>query len=174
MFLGLDRAPEFVFPLAFKPARIAVIGAPFRMRKNMREFDAADVLALAEWNPDALVAPIAQVLSLADLKMSGRAESLAFSTAIVALTRVGEKITEEDRDRLWNTFGIPVFEQRRAPNGHVVARECEVHDGLHITDAVLEILAGGEEVVTDECECGSSTPRLRRSKTELDEASAAD
>jgi hypothetical protein len=52
-----------------------------------------------------------------------------------------------------------VFEQLRGSDGAVIARECEVHDGLHIIGESRPDLRG--EIVTEHCACGAETPRLR-------------
>jgi hypothetical protein len=86
-------------------------------------------------------------------------------------------MTDEDRDLLWRAFGLPVFEQLLGADGRVVARECEVHDGLHADEG--ETLLAGEaaghsaEIVTGHCYCGLETPRLRNIVRLRERAAAA-
>jgi hypothetical protein len=93
-------------------------------------------------------------------------------------------LTPEDRDLLWGAFHVPVFEQYLDWDGHVMATECEAHEGLHISpetaifeehegEVFLTSLAAlrrpalrlgtGFRGAIDEsvCACGRSGPRLR-------------
>ncbi len=100
----------------------------------------------------------------------------SLQTAIVVLTSIEESpVSDERRDLLWRAFGVPVFEQLRGRDGSVIARECEVHDGLHIDEpAAVMQLREEREIVTEQCECGAQTPRLRGvSEPETDAAFAA-
>ncbi|HEV3342634.1 MAG TPA: hypothetical protein VG125_19840, partial [Pirellulales bacterium] len=68
-------------------------------------------------------------------------------------------LTEEDRERLWRAFRVPVFEQRIDESGCLLAAECEAHDGLHIEARELHPRPG-EVLETAPCGCGRTTPRL--------------
>ncbi len=94
-------------------------------------------------------------------------------------------LTEEHRDRLWNKYQLPLFEQFVGTDGRVVASECEVHAGLHVReeDAVVECV-DGEIVLTsltdqqapalrvlsglsgaiemEACDCGRTEPRIMK------------
>jgi hypothetical protein len=167
-----------VFPLPVPPSRVAIIGGRFSETKNIRDFDATDIHSLADWKPEALVAPLQDALALAEL-------SLRLSTALVVLTSTGGvPLDDRGRERLWEAFGVPVFEQLRSWSGTVIARECEAHAGLHLAhdSAILHRDSEGEilltllnskrpvlkartgltgEILECECECGSGTPRLQ-------------
>ena len=94
---------------------------------------------------------------------------------MVVLTSLADSpLGDHHRDLLWRAFGVPVFEQLRRWDGTVIAKECEVHDGLHIDEAATTLhLDGGEllvtgastgltaEMITDPCDCGAETTRLR-------------
>lgn len=122
----------------------------------------ADLNWLLEYEPDALVAPLEAALVLADRKRRGLLVLPSLSAAILVLTTVGEMpLTAHDRDLLWCAFGVPVFEQLLDAGGRVVANECEVHDGLHLMPGIKAGDLDGE-ITADHCECGSETPRLRR------------
>jgi hypothetical protein len=58
-------------------------------------------------------------------------------------------LTEEQRDQIWDYYQVPLFEQLVGTDGQVIAKECEVHSGLHISPAaaVLECV-DGEIVMT--------------------------
>ena len=181
-----------VFPLPVAPSRIAIIGGRFSEAKNVRDFDVADMEGLAEWKPEALVAPLQDALDLA------WQTSFYLSSAIVVLTTVGgPPLDASGRDTLWKAFGVPIFEQLRSWPGAVIARECEAHAGLHIVDdsTILQRDPDGEilltvlnskrpvlksrtglmgEIVECECECGSGMPRLRNLATVADLAIEAE
>jgi hypothetical protein len=150
---------QFRFPLPVA-ARIALLEANFRTEWNIQAFTIEDLPWLRAWAPKAVVLPLNLALSLADQKRRGLFDLPSLDTAIVVLTSIDdEPLAGHHRDLLWSAFGVPVFEQLRAPDGTVVARECEVHDGLHFEPDELPSLPG--EVVTDMCACGSEKPRLR-------------
>jgi hypothetical protein len=165
------------FPLPV-PARLAVMGVEFHMAANMKAFAIGDIAGLLDYAPDALALPSQEALSMADRKLRGSIELPSLRLAILVLSSVdvndGQQFSSSDRDLLWTAFGLPVFEQLRGWNGRVVARECEVHDGLHFdANSVIADVHGQElfvtgrpvgfraEIVTGHCECGVETPRLR-------------
>lgn len=125
---------------------------------------ADDLPWLRVWAPEALVLPLGLALFLANRKQLGLFDLPSLDTAIIVLTSLDESpLAPRHRDVLWRAFGVPVFEQLRGPDGAVIARECEVHDGLHITGSfwvkALPHMRG--EIVNDHCACGAETPRLR-------------
>ncbi len=66
-------------------------------------------------------------------------------------------LTPEMRDRVWQRWGLPVFEYRLDASGaQVVAEECEAHDGLHLRREVT----WPEGPSWTRCACGLDTPRL--------------
>lgn len=174
---GAAVCERLVFPLPMPPSRIAVIGGRFSEAKNIRAFDLTEIHKLAAWEPEALVAPLEDALALAHL-------SLRLSTALIVHTSIGgAPLDDYGRDRLWEAFGVPVFEQLLSWRGPVIARECEAHAGLHIVDdsTILHRDREGEilltllnskrpvlkartgligEIVECECECGCGIPRL--------------
>jgi hypothetical protein len=143
-------------PLRFE-GNIAVVESGFRMERGMREFG-ADLQMVGSFGPEVIVAPLQIALSLADQKAWDRLE-LPTLRALVVLTRVSP-MEQHEKDLLWRAFAVPVFEQLRDHEGLVIARECEVHDGLHLAGNAAT--AGLEfELVTGPCECGAETPRIR-------------
>lgn len=150
---------EFHSPLPV-PARTALLDTGFHAGSNMNEFSPEEIPWLRAWSPAVLVAPLRVALSLADQKRRGIFNLPSLNTAIVVLTSIDDSpLVDHHRDILWNAFGVPVFEQLRNSDGSVIARECEIHDGLHLADPGF-IPKG--EVVTGACACGQETARLRR------------
>lgn len=160
----LRATSPFRFPIA-APARVAVLEAGFTLDRNAREFGASDFVTLEAWAPEAIVAPLRAALSLADRRLRGLMDLPSLNAAMVVLTNVdGEALEDSHRELLWMAFGVPIFEQLRSRAGAVVARECEVHDGLHVDPEArvtheLSTLSAAM-MISEPCECGSETPRL--------------
>ena len=174
----------FRFPLP-SPARIAVLEGGFLPDRNLRGFAIADMTGLRNYAPEALVLPLGLALSLADQKQRGLLKVPNLTTAVVVLTSLSDSPFEDHhRGLLWRAFRVPVFEQLRGWDGAIIARECEVHDGMHIDEAAAilhlhedELLATQlttftepivrartgltGEIETANCECALETPRLR-------------
>lgn len=154
-----NSAQPFCFPLP-APARIALLEPGFRTGPNMCECAVDD---LPRWAPEALVLPLGMAITLANRKQHGLFHLPSLNKAIVVLTSFDDTpLAPRHRDLLWQSFGVPVFEQLRGSDGTVIARECEVHDGLHLLTESLPDLRG--EIVTDHCACGAETPRLRNER----------
>jgi hypothetical protein len=178
------RMQKLRFPIVM-PARVALFEGGFETDGAIRVFSAAETARLKAYVPDALVVPLQFALTLADQKRRGLVEFPALTTALVVLTSLGDTpLADHHRDFLWQVFHVPIFEQLRGWDGAVLARECEVHDGLHLDpsaaiaeihegelvvtqltafeDPILRVRTGiAAEVETDPCECGLESPRLR-------------
>ena len=86
-------------------------------------------------------------------------EVAAFAPAAIAATRPGGPLlSASDRERLWQAFHVPVFEQIIGPNGELLAAECEAHDGLHVEVPGLSL--DGYRLEVAQCGCGRAAPRL--------------
>ena len=150
------------FPLAIT-VRIALLDTRLRTDSNIRLFESQHLGGLQEYAPEAIVAPLDLALSLADQKTRGLFDLPSLNVAIVVITSVDDSpLAEHHRDLLWRAFGVPVFEQLRGSDGAIIARECEVHDGLHISAELAREF--GEAITYDQCECGSEVPRLLQSR----------
>ncbi len=150
-----------MFPVSGS-VRVALLQQGFWAERNVREFAAEDLAGLQSFAPEAFVAPLNLALSLADQKSRGLLDLGSLNVAIVVLTSLDDSpLTDDHRDLLWRTFGVPIFEQLRGREGSVLARECEVHDGLHLDESAagLDLLG---QIVSERCECGLESPRLLR------------
>lgn len=136
----------------FDPAlRIAVLTSEMPLGQMVKRIRAARVIAAA--------VPVLRLLAEA---VEARQVALPpLEAAIVAFTGIchGE-LTVLERDLFWRVFQVPVFEQLLAPDGRVMAMECDAHQGLHLLDpdAPLE----GYQAMLDAtlCGCGNAHPRL--------------
>src|SRR6266542_1700196 len=83
----------------------------------------------------AIAGTVPVLRSLAEAVESGVAARPALEMAVVAFTGTchGE-LSALERDLFWRVFQVPVFEQLLAPDGRVIAMECDAHDGLHLLD----------------------------------------
>jgi hypothetical protein len=181
--LARRQLQKFHFPLAM-PARVALFESGFCLDGAIRQFAARDIGQLKEYVPEALVLSLPLALAMADQKLRKLLDLPTLTRAIVVLTSIAEMpLLDHQRTLLWRAFGVPQFEQFRGYDGAVLARECEVHDGLHIDEAAAIFQKDGEEllvtqltaeslvlrvrtgltgsIVTEHCECGAETPRLR-------------
>ena len=115
---------EFENPLPV-PCRIAIIAPNYQEKNGVRTFDESQVPDIQNYRPEILVGTVAGLLRLAP--------ALRVSRAVVAFSgaRLGP-LTGRHRDLLWQAFQVPIFEHSLGPDGSVVARECEAHQGLHL------------------------------------------
>ena len=167
------------FPLAWH-GRLALIDSDLRGATHLRgattlrgaasaaNFTNTDLSAIEAFAPESLALPLSTALSYATQRLAGANLLPSLRCAIVVLSSLpapGGPMTDDHRDLLWRAFGLPVFEQLLGADGRVLARECEVHDGLHADEAGIllasEAAGHSAEIVTGLCYCGLETPRLR-------------
>jgi hypothetical protein len=145
------KKPVLVYPIPPAP-RTAILVDGFRSSGNTRVFEDGWSEEAANFAPTAIAATLAQLQALPSIP--------SLRNAIIALVRPGEpRLSEDDRERLWRTFRVPVFEQRIDDACALLAAECEAHDGLHIETPALSP-GDGEVLETAPCGCGRTTPRL--------------
>ena len=105
----------------------------------------------ARFEPQAIAATLSQLDALAG--------SVTVTHALIVLRKQWEpRLNEAERDRLWRTFHVPLFEQIIAEDCTLLASECEAHDGLHIVSSKLAV--GDHEIDRSMCACGKTAPRL--------------
>lgn len=160
---------------AGKDTRHCPLPIPPRRSVNSRDAGGCDIRGLPGYAPGILALPLAAALSLAERKMRGLVDLPGTTLAIVIESSLDEApLAAHQRDLLWKALGLPVFEQLRGWDGTIIARECEVHDGLHFdAGAVIASVDGNNllvtgrptglsaEIVQEPCECGVETPRFR-------------
>ncbi len=137
----------FVHPLVPAPKTI-LLAMGFENTRTIRVFPKGWDDHSARLGPCSVAAAIEDLLWLAE-------NGIRLQHAAIVLTRGPHSgLSERDRDRLWDAFGVPVFEQCLGVDNELLAMECEAHDGLHIMGTASR--AGAE---TGVCGCGSSVPR---------------
>jgi hypothetical protein len=138
----------FASPLVV-PSRIAILGGLFEEDPKVRCFEPEDLEAVERFDPQIIGGSVQTLLRFATVVRSARAV-VPFSGP-----RLGD-VTSRDRDLLWTAYRAPMFEQRLGPDGTVIARECEAHDGLH-----LAVTGWFHRPFRKEpCECGRTEPRI--------------
>jgi hypothetical protein len=145
------KKPALVYPIPPAPPT-AILVDGFRPAGKTRVFENGWGEEAANFAPSAIAATPAQLHALPPIP--------SLRNALIALVRPGEpNLTEDDRERLWRAFRVPIFEQRIDESCALLAAECEAHDGLHI-EASGVCPGDGEILETAICGCGRTTPRL--------------
>jgi hypothetical protein len=147
-FYRHSRREKFENPLPAS-CRIAVIATGFAERDGVRAFEEGQTREIQAFRPEILAATVPTLLRLA--------ETIRVTHALVPFSgaRIGA-VTALDRDLLWKAYQVPVFEQAFGPDGAIMARECEAHDGLHL---YLPKRYHGA-LRTEPCACGRPEPRI--------------
>lgn len=168
---GVSAGEPFRFPLP-SAQKIALIDDRLGCEGNVRRFDPENVAGMAEFAPDAVGMPLQLALTLADQTLRGLFSLPSLTLAMVVITSIEDSpLADHQRDLLWRAFRVPVFEQLRGADGSIVARECEVHHGLHVCHtSALEL---GNPVSYDQCDCGNDAPRLMQREHVLRAAAAS-
>ena len=112
------------------------------------------------WGPDAAAyEPAAIAATLEQVRALDQPGISSLTHALVILWRpLQERLSEADRDSLWRSFRVPVFEQIIGKSGELLAAECEAHDGLHLMSPALPL--DNEYVDAAPCPCGRKSARI--------------
>lgn len=139
---------RFVHPLE-APPRTAILVPGFRSRGPIKAFPEGWCPAAKQFAPAVIAGTFRQLCDAA--KVGSRV-----THAIIPLAwDPSELLTAEQREILWDAFGVPIFEQYLGPGNVLLASECDAHAGLHVTDAYA-----GPAATRPACACGRSTARL--------------
>ncbi|MDQ6700150.1 MAG: hypothetical protein M3Z36_08185 [Acidobacteriota bacterium] len=163
--LGSSRqfppVPQRFFNPLKHPSKVAVLTKGFSEIAGLRIFDDKAVVSLEKYQPEILAAPVSVLRHFA--ATLPRASLARPRHAVVAFTGIEEILDAHDRDLFWRNFGVPLFEQYVGLDGKVFARECEIHDGLHIVEehAVIERYNEEELLLTSLTDIGRPTLRLK-------------
>jgi len=174
----------FWSPLEHTP-KTAILMANFKPASGIKVITQNWSEGLKRFGASALAAPVKVLRSIAEAVEAGEQDPPLLGHFVVSFTGGNEgELSEDDRERFWRVFRVPLFEQRVGFDGRVIAHECEAHDGLHIMPerAAIEETAHSELLLTsltdlrhptlrvgtrlagsirgDCCDCGNATARL--------------
>jgi len=145
----------FRAPLA---ARTAILVRGFAQTRRIRVFPEGWSERTSRFAPEILAARIAQLRELAC-----HIDRPPISHALVVLRYQSDlPLTQDDRDRLWRAFGVPIFEQYLDERNEVLAAECDAHCGLHVVQG-----CGDLPLDPSPCGCGNPAPRLYQPQPQL-------
>jgi hypothetical protein len=130
---GLHPALQpFRSPLEHTP-RIAILMPGFEETSAVRTLTQDWRKCLKRFGASALAAPICVLRQMATAIELGQQEFRVLKHFVISFTGGDHgELRENDRERFWRVFQVPVFEQRLGFDGRVIAYECEAHNGLHI------------------------------------------
>lgn len=167
----VEPPQKFFHPLE-RQSRIAVLMDGFEEKNGVRIFDhdirdIRDIRdspdSLRQYQPEIIAAPVSTLRRLAFFVDEGSLSLPLLRHAVVAFTGVDEILDLHDRDLFWRTFQVPLFEHYMGLDGRVIARECEIHEGLHLVEehAVIERHERGELLLTSLTDFRRPTLRLK-------------
>ncbi|MEK7408593.1 MAG: hypothetical protein AAB225_26275 [Acidobacteriota bacterium] len=131
---------RFHFPNGETP-RTAVLMNGFRPSLHVRALPNGLGRLLAWSQPEALAGPLEKLCLVAAAVEAGQLSLRSLNRAVIVLTQLGKAgLGEQDREMLWQTFQVPVFEYLLGFANELLAWECDAHQGLHVlsSEAVFE------------------------------------
>lgn len=148
------------FP-AKREMRTAVLDHRFAESKVVRSFASGSIAEIRQFSPEAIAAPAAVLMQLAEMARRHGEVFPALARVIAFTGPAHSTLSEQDRNDLWSAFEVPIFEQCLGPGGAVLAWECEAHDGLHIVEenVIVEQDASSGLILT--CLTGYRYPAIR-------------
>jgi hypothetical protein len=101
--------------------------------------------ALDAFSPNVLAGSVAQLQRLIERIRLRTVSAAVVDHSIVVVTQLGDTpLTPRFRDRLWEQFGVPVYEVYLDEEVRLLAYECEAQEGWHIARDVRFTMSGGE------------------------------
>lgn len=132
-----------------------------------------------EFGPNVVVGSLNEVERLVEHVSRGTLDAASIDRALVILTHFGSKpLNDMARVRLWQAFGVPIFELYLGLDQSLLASECEAHEGWHVVRGVDSTTLETGELILDgagnsglstglralvdrtTCPCGLTTPRI--------------
>jgi hypothetical protein len=145
-----SKGAIFTHPIDPAP-RTAVLAPGFRETRLLRVFPEGWNESARRFEPRSIAAPLEHFRAVA-------LDGWSLDQALVVFTYQGDAgLSELDREWLWQTFGVPIFEQHLGPRNQLLAAECDAHSGLHVVSG-----CEGYPLEEDLCACGNPAPRLLR------------
>jgi hypothetical protein len=162
--------PALSYPLS-EAERIAVVGAQLRAERRVRSYLHWRTPDLEAWRPQALAGHRTELFAIGELRRRQFVPLLDLTFPLLVLSSLREgPLSDEEHDRLWTLYGLPVYEQIRGADEVLLGWECDARDGWH-----LALNASGDPMLTldrvraagwrgrqthDRCACGETCHRL--------------
>ena len=154
----------FHYPSGEPPVTM-VLATAFAPSRVVHVVPDVSQLSPAECTVDAVAGTVEQLRQAA-------VRGITVSRGVVVFTyEDGACLRDEERDYLWERFGVPVFEQYLSRTNELLASECDAHDGLHLTAGAGA--RAGFTIDEGRCPCGDPRPRYIQ-LSEPDEAAEAE
>lgn len=150
--------PALHYPLSPAP-RVAALGWRFAPARGVVSLERWSARKLEALEPEALAASPEDLFLVAALRRADLLRLPALAFPLVALLGpADEPLGEEQLDRLWEHFGLPVRQQALDRDGRLLAYDCEAAAGFHLAHPRFGwpgMALGGEP-----CGCGDPAPLL--------------
>jgi hypothetical protein len=162
--------PALNYPLS-EAERIAVVGAQLRAERRVRSYLHWRTPDLEAWRPQALAGHRTELFAVGELRRRQFVPLLDLTFPLLVLSSLREgPLSDEEHDRLWTLYGLPVYEQIRGADEMLLGWECDAREGWH-----LALNASGDPMLTldqvraagwrgkqthDRCACGETCHRL--------------
>ena len=162
-------ALEYPLPAA---RRIAAVGARLKPERRVRSFPYWRSNELEEYEPQTLAGPRAELIAVGALRQKRLLELKFLRYPLVVLSSLSEgPLSQEQHDRLWDLFGLPVYEQIRGFDQRLYGWECDARAGWHLAldeqgapEISLERLEASGwrgDLVKGICACGMQCQRIQ-------------
>jgi len=149
-FRRRDTGAQFVHPVQ-PPPRTAILAPGFKGSKLVKVFDSGWTEDVERFAPASIAGPVEELRRVAELGFELR-------HSVIVLTGSNRQgLSDDDRQFLWESFGVPVFEQQIGPDNELLATECDAHEGLHVAGEFPKLKRDKHS-----CACGNPAPRLPR------------
>jgi hypothetical protein len=162
--------PPLDYPLP-GAERTAVLGARLRPERGVRSYPYWRTPELEAWRPDALAGHRSELVAIGELRRRRfiPLKDLRFPLLVFSALREGPLCSEE-HDRLWDLYGLPVYEQIRSVTEELLGWECPARDGWHLALnangepelSLARVRAAGwrGRLIRGRCACGETCLRL--------------
>lgn len=145
-----SKGAPFIHPIDPAP-RTAILAPGFRETRLVHTFPQGWNERSRRFNPASVAGPLDKLQAMAR-------DPWPIEQAVVVFSYAGAAgLSEDDRELLWNAFGVPVFEQYLSPKNRLLASECDAHCGLHVVSG-----CEGFRLEDEVCACGNPAPRIKR------------
>jgi hypothetical protein len=135
--------PALSYPLS-EAERIAVVGAQLRAERRVRSYLHWRTPDLEAWRPQALAGHRTELFAIGELRRRQFVPLLDLTFPLLVLSSLREgPLSDEEHDRLWTLYGLPVYEQIRGADEVLLGWECDARDGWH-----LALNASGDPMLT--------------------------